>query len=97
MKERAGKKDWGKYKQKSINTMHANVASSHDEERGTGYMPQKFKVDQDSLLIGVDNLAYTLMINNIHHFIGTLITITIRVVKGYGGVIKVRGEGTVKW
>ena len=37
------------------------------------------------------------MINNINNFIVPLKPINNRVMKGYGGVIKVRGEVMVKW
>ena len=37
------------------------------------------------------------MANNTNHFIGLLKAINNRGFKSYGGVIKVRGEGAVKW
>ena len=67
------------------------------KEEGIGDRPHKFNMELNYLLVAVENNASTLMTNNIHHFIGSLNPIKNRAVKGYGGVIKVRGEGRVKW
>ena len=45
----------------------------------------------------MDNHASTFMANNINNLIGMPKTINNKVVKVYGGVIKVIGEGEVKW
>ena len=79
-----------------IKVMYENEASSTDEEVGTCNRQRKLKVKSDYLLIGVEHHASTFMTNITRHFIGPLKPISNRVVKAYGGVIKVIGEGTVK-
>ena len=54
-------------------------------------------MEPDYLLIGVDKHASTCMVNSIRHFIGPLKPTKNSMVKGYGGLIKVRGEGKMKW
>ena len=51
----------------------------------------------DSFPIGFDNNPSTSMTENFNDFICPLIPIMNRVVKGYGGTIKVRREGKVIW
>ena len=76
--------------------MHSNVESSEEEEDETGGRTHKFKVESDSLLVEVDNNASTCMAIKICHFLVTLKPNNNRLVKGYGVVVKVRREGTVK-
>ena len=54
-------------------------------------------MDSDYCLIGMENNTSTCITNNIRHFIGPLRPINNRAIKGYGVVIKVRGEGMFKW
>ena len=67
-----------------LKIIHANVASYDDEEEGTYNRIHTFKVELDSLIIGVENHASNCTTNNICHFIGHLKHISNRVVKGYG-------------
>ena len=57
----------------------------------------KFKVDSNSFIIGLDNNAFTFTTKHFNHIIRTNIPTKNQVVKGYGGTIKVRDEGTIKW
>ena len=53
-------------------------------------------MDSYYLFIAVDNHASTCMTKNVNHFILPHRPINNRVVKGYGGLVKVRGDETVK-
>ena len=45
----------------------------------------------------VDNHASTCMSDNINHFVKLIFPINNHAVKGYVGMVKFRGEGTIKW
>ena len=80
-----------------LNILQENIASSDDEEEGVRYKPHKFKVYYESLLIWFDNHESTCKANTGNHFIGQLRPIRNMPFKGYGVLINVGGEGTVKW
>ena len=48
-----------KIKRIRLNTIHANVESSEEDEEVTGDRTHKLKVESDSLIVVVDNNAFT--------------------------------------
>ena len=45
----------------------------------------------------MDNHVSTTILNKYSHFIGSITTVKVIMVKGFGGVVEVKGEGTIVW
>ena len=80
-----------------IKVCHEIVDSYDVDYYVIGDKPQKFKVDSESFIVRLDKDSSSYISNNIKHFIGPLIQIKNLVVKVYVVVVKVRGEGGIKW
>ena len=57
--------------------------------------PQKFSMESDYFKIGIENDASTNISNVSSNFVGTITTVKGKTVKVFGGVIQVKGEGTI--
>ena len=57
--------------------------------------PQKFAVDSDSFMIGIDNNSSTTISNRSSHFIGTITPVKWKMVKDFVGVVQGKGEGAI--
>ena len=69
-----------------------HVCSAISANHGTN-----FKYDSDSFTIGIDNHASRCMSNDIKHFITPLTPTPSTRLRGAGGNLVVKGEGTVRW
>ena len=54
-------------------------------------------MNSDSFTIGIDNHASATISNRSSHFVGTITPVKGKMVKGFGGVVEVRGEGKIVW
>ena len=57
--------------------------------------PQKFAVDSNSFSICIDNHASTTIYNLSSHFVGNITPLNVKMVRGFGGVVQVKGERTI--
>ena len=54
-------------------------------------------MDSDSFIIGIDKHASTTISNISSHFIDIITTVKGEMVKGFEGIVQVKGEGTIIW
>ena len=59
--------------------------------------PKKLAVDSESFTIGIDNHTSTTTPNRSRNFVGTIKPVKGKMVKGFGGVVQVMGDGTILW
>ena len=52
-------------------------------------------MDSESFTIGIDNHASTRISNQLSNFIKTITPVKGKLVKGFGGVVQLKGEGTI--
>ena len=55
--------------------------------------PQNFEIDSKSFNIGIDDHASTTISNRLSNFVGPITPGKGKMVKGFGGVVQVKGEG----
>ena len=54
-------------------------------------------MDPDSFITAIDKNSYTTIHNKSIHFIGVITTVKGKMVKGFGLMVQVKGEGTLIW
>ena len=59
--------------------------------------PQNLALDSNSFTIGIDDNESTTISNRSINFIGPITPVKGNMVKGFGGVVQVMGEGTILW
>ena len=59
--------------------------------------PQNLALDSNSFTIGIDDNESTTISNRSSNFIGPITPVKGNMVKGFGGVVQVMGEGTILW
>ena len=70
---------------------------SPDKNSDIRSRPQNFPVGSDSFTIGIDNHDSTTISNGSSHFIGVITQVKGKTVKGFGGMIQVKGKGAIVW
>ena len=84
-------------KQANIRLDPPYQAQMANDTKDTRAQPLAARFDSDSFIIGVDNHASKCMSNRRQHFVGPIQPLTNQRVQGVGGLLQVKGKGTIRW